>query len=124
VEGVVTLHEHKLCLKHKLDLGSLFVSSLGAFKLPNIKIIPLAEKSRSDDLSNVSSMLEDMMILAYGDRVMQYLSTDYSGFISDLKNPNIVTKFIRYHPVHLPATTYACSFINASAYVVAGRWAG
>jgi hypothetical protein len=26
VEGVVTLHEHNLCLKHKLDLGSLFVS--------------------------------------------------------------------------------------------------
>ena len=64
------------------------------------------------------------MILAHRDRVVQYLSTDYSGFISDLKNPNIVTKFIRYHPVHLPATTYACSFINASAYVVAGRWAG
>ena len=97
VEGVVTLNEHNLCLKHKLDLGSLFVSSLGTFKLPNIKTISLTEKSRSDDLSNVSSMLEDMMILTHGDRVVQYLPTDYSGLISDLKNPNTVTKFIRYH---------------------------
>ena len=64
------------------------------------------------------------MILAHGDRVVQYLSTDYSGLISDLKNPNTVTKFIRYHPAHLPATTYALAFMKLHAYVVAGRWTG
>ncbi|CAD6209258.1 unnamed protein product [Miscanthus lutarioriparius] len=96
VEGVLTLHEHNLCLKHKLDLGSLFVSSLGTFKLSNLETIPLTEKSHSDDLSNVSSMLEDMMILAHGDRVVQYLPNDYSDLISDLKNSNTTTKFIRY----------------------------
>lgn len=52
------------------------------------------------------------MILAHGDRVVQYLPTDYSGLISDLKNPNTTTKFIRCHPAHLPATTYALAFMK------------
>ncbi|CAN6308283.1 unnamed protein product [Urochloa humidicola] len=112
VEAVTSLHDHNLCLPHRVGLGDLSVSSVGTFKLPKMELVQLTEQRRSDDLACVSGVLEEMMRARHRDRVIQNLPPNYSDLLVGMKLPTTTVKWIKWHPSHLPATTYALAFMK------------
>jgi hypothetical protein len=112
VEAVTNLHDQQLCLAHKFNLSDLAVSSLGTFKLPNMETVKRTEQGRSENLACTADVLKDMMALRHRDRVLQNLPSDYSNFLQALVDVTKPEKFIKWHPAHLPASTYALAFMK------------